>query len=446
MPSSLNHGYTFNFASLPAEDLAKAGGWGSIMQIYAASYVLPISSPPIAGGALAVENGLIAAVGTLAELRAAHGGAPVVDLPGCVIVPGLVNAHTHLELTHFPAWKVRKELDYLPKSYVEWIQQVVKIKRALLPGELELSVREGLRLSIQSGTTAVGEILSDFSLAPLYGGSPLTGRLFLEVLGHDPQQCDLLLERLESTLQRQQGGFLRGISPHTPHTVSARLFKAVQALSDKLSAPKAVHLSETAEEVAFMHDTSGAIARVLFPMAHWEGYLPSPMRTTSTGYLDGLGVWDRATLAVHAVHVTPADVAILKERGVSVVLCPRSNDRLFVGRAPHRLLKSAGIPLALGTDSLASNDSLSLWDEMRFLRQNSPDAFSAEELLSMATRGGARALGLEASVGTLEAGKRGDFLLLSGCHPGAGENVSRSVLERGRLEKVFLAGQSYPRS
>lgn len=414
------------------------------MQIYAASYVLPILSPPIAGGAIAVDRGLITAVGTLSELRAAV-DAPVIDLPGCTIVPGLVNAHTHLELTHFPAWKLRKELDYLPKSYVEWIQQVVKIKRALLPGELEQSVREGLRLSIESGSTVLGEILTDFTLAPLYTSSPLTGRLFLEAFGYDPDQCDRLLERMEESLREPlTGGFLRGVSPHTPHTVSPRLFKGVNALCEKFCAPKAVHLSESIEEAAFMHDTTGAIAKVLFPMARWDAYLPAPMRTTSTGYLDNLGVLDRTTLAIHAVHVTPADVTLLKERGVSVVLCPRSNDRLFVGSAPHHLLKSAGIPLALGTDSLASNDSLSLWDEMRFLRQTAPDAFSAEELLNMATIGGARALGLEASVGTLAMGKRADFLVLSGHEAGAAGTICESLLEKGRLEQVYICGKTYP--
>ncbi len=416
------------------------------MQIYAASHVLPVSSPPIAGGAVAVENGLIAAVGTLTELRAAS-GAPVMNLPGCVIMPGLVNAHTHLELTHFPAWKVRKQLDYLPKTYVEWIQQVVKIKRSLLPGELELSVREGLRLSIESGTTAVGEILTDFSLAPLYGSSPLTGRLFLEALGYDPLLCDALLARLRESLETERrGGFLRGVSPHTPHTVSKQLFQDLQAIAGLLGIPKAVHLSETAEEVSFMHDSTGAIANVFFPMVHWEGYLPAPMRTTSTGYLDGLGILDRSTLAIHAVHVTPADVAILKERGVSVVLCPRSNERLFVGCAPHRLLKNAGIPLALGTDSLASNDSLSLLDEIRFLQQTASDAFDAEELFAMATVGGARALGIENSAGTLEAGKRADFLVFSGCAPAAGGFSWQKVLDKGRLERVFIAGESYPKA
>ena len=411
------------------------------MRIYAASYLLPISSPPIEWGAIAVEDGIIAAVGRLDEVRAAI-SAPVTDLPGCVIMPGLVNAHTHLELTHFSAWKVRKELDYLPKSYEEWVQQVVKIKRALHPGELELSTGEGVRLCLESGTTSVGDILSDFSLAPLLCASPLGGRLFLEAIGHDPLQCEALVQRMETVLQTISGRLLPGVSPHTPHTVSPQLFKALHALAGKMGIPKAVHLSETADEAAFMHDTTGAIAEVLYPMAHWEQYLPHPMRTTSTCYLDEMGVLDRTTIAVHAVHVTPFDVALLKERGASVVLCPRSNDRLFVGSAPHRLFKSSGVSLALGTDSLASNDSLSLWDEISFLQQVSPGVFSAEELLEMATLGGARALGIESRTGSLEAGKNGDFLVLSGVgEPGA--SVSAAVLAKCELEQVYIRGELY---
>jgi aminodeoxyfutalosine deaminase len=414
------------------------------MQIYTASYVLPVASPPIPGGGIAVENGTIVAVGPAAGLPA-PAGAKVTDLPGCVIVPGLVNAHTHLELTHFPAWKVRKGLDYLPRNYVEWIRQVVKIRRALAPGELELSVREGLRLCIESGTTAVGEILSDFTMAPLYDASPLSGRLFLEAIGHDPVACVALLESIETNLLALEGRLLPGISPHTPHTVSPQLFQGIQDLSRRLAVPKSVHLSESLEEVAFMFDSSGPIAEEIYPMARWEGFLPGPRHATSTSYLAGLGVLDAKTLAVHAVHVTPADAGLLKERGVTVVLCPRSNDMLNVGRAPHHLLKSAGIPLAIGTDSLASNDSLSLWDEMRYLQESVPGAFSAEELLSMATLGGARALGIEAQAGSLEAGKRGDFLVFSGCEVRSEGPLCPALLEKGRLEQVYIGGRSVPR-
>ncbi|MCM0082227.1 amidohydrolase family protein [Geomonas sp. Red32] len=412
------------------------------MKIYAASYLLPISSPPIAGGAIVVDNGLIRAVGPLKELRAAF-DAPVTEFTGCTIIPGLVNAHTHLELTHFSAWKVRKDLDYLPKTYVEWIQQVVKIRRALQPGEVELSVREGLRLSLESGTTAVGEILTDFTLAPLYSISPLAGRIFFEVLGHDLHQCDAVIERVEKSALEMDGELLPGVSPHTPYTASACLFKGAQELSGRHGMRKAVHLSEPREEVLFMHDTTGPFAETLYPMAHWEEYLPHPRRTTSTRYLDSLGFLDAATLAIHAVHVTPDDVAILKERGVTVVLCPRSNDRLFVGTAPHHLFKKVGVPLAIGTDSLASNDSLSILDELRYLRQIAPGQFTADELLAMGTLGGAKALGIEQIAGSLESGKRGDFLVFSSGHATLAD-PAEVLLKHGKLDHVYVAGETYP--
>ena len=413
------------------------------MRIYAASYLLPITSPPLEGGAMAVKDGRIVAVGTLHELQAQF-SAQVVDLHESVIMPGLVNAHTHLELTHFPAWKLRKKLDYLPKRYVEWVQQVVKIKRSLEPGELEHSAREGMRLCLESGTTAVGDILSDFSLVPLYRDTPLAGRVFLEAIGHDPVLCDTLVARMEATLQHLEGGLLPGISPHTPHTVSGAMFRCLQDLAAKLGIPKAVHVSETAEEAAFMHDTTGAIAEQLYPMAHWEQYLPHPMRTTSVRYLDDLGVLDRSTLAVHAVHVTPNDVGILKERGACVVLCPRSNDRLFVGCAPHKVLKESGVRLALGTDSLASNDSLSLWDEMRFLQQAAPGVFAPRELLFMAAMGGARALQMDGEVGSLEPGKRADFQVLE-CGTGDASSIEEALIADGRVEQVYVAGVRHPR-
>jgi aminodeoxyfutalosine deaminase len=414
------------------------------MQIYTASYVLPISAPPIPGGGIAVQDGIIKAVGPAGELPSV-GSTKITHLPGCVIVPGLVNAHTHLELTHFSAWKMRKNLDYLPKTYVEWIQQVVKIRRSVTQAEVELSVREGLRFCIESGTTAVGEILTDFTLAPLYADSPLNGRIFLEALGHDPVQCEGLLDRLEISLKGLSGSLLPGLSPHTPHTVSPQLFLELQKLAVKYSVPKAIHLSESVEEVSFMFDSSGPIAEVMYPAARWEGYLPAPRHATSTSYLDGLGLLGGDTLAIHAVHVTPADAHILKERGVTVVLCPRSNDRLFVGRAPHHLLKKTGIPLALGTDSLASNDSLSLWDEIRYLRESDPGAFTAPELLAMATIGGARALGIQSQAGSLEPGKRGDFLVFSCATGHTSAGISDAVIEKGRLEQVYLAGRSLPR-
>jgi aminodeoxyfutalosine deaminase len=410
------------------------------MQIFAASYVLPISSPPIADGAIAVRDGRIVDVGPLDIVRSAW-NAPVHDYPGSVITPGLVNAHTHLELSHFPSWKIRKGLDYQPRTYVDWVAQVIKIKRGLELHELELSLLEGLRISLEAGTTAVGDVISDMRLLPLFSGGTSCGRLFLEAVGHEPLACQTLLEKLADTLHSFNcGKLLAGLAPHAPHTVSPGLFQALRRLAADNSLPMMVHLAESLEEVAFMHDSTGKIAEILYPLVHWEEYLPRPMRTTSAAYLDTLGVLDSSTIAVHCTHITPADAEILKKRGVGVVLCPRSNDRLAVGRAPVHLLKKLGIPLALGTDSLASNDSLSLWDEMRFSLTATPGLFTPEELLRMASLGGAELLGVSKETGSLEKGKRADFLVVRPPAAESKHDLQRALIEEGRLDDVFVAG------
>uniref|UniRef100_A0A831XK32 Metal-dependent hydrolase n=1 Tax=Geobacter metallireducens TaxID=28232 RepID=A0A831XK32_GEOME len=412
------------------------------MELYAASYLLPVSSPPIAGGAVAVDGGRIVETGTLAELRARHGG-PIHDFPGCVILPGLVNAHTHLELTHFPSWKIRKGIDYSPRTYVDWIIQVIKIRRALTRQELELSVGEGLRICLEAGTTTIGEILTDRSLLPLYAGSGLGGRLFFEAIGHDPVRTAELVSDLDEAVVSFPGGdFLPGLSPHAPHTVSERLHQEVRRLADRHSLPRIIHLAESREESDFFFDSTGKIAELLYPHVRWESYLPAPRRTTAAAWLDGLGVLNGSITAVHCVHLTPADAEILARRGVGVVLCPRSNDKLAVGRAPAALLKKLGIPLALGTDSLASNDSLSLWDEMRCLMAHFPGVFTPSEVLAMATLGAARPLAMADQVGSLETGKRADFLVME--LPGrqhSGENLHDAVIHAGELLHVILSGR-----
>lgn len=410
------------------------------MQIFAASYVLPISSPPIAGGAIAVHDGRIMDVGTLDSLRAVW-NAPVLDYPDGIIIPGLINAHAHLELTHFPAWKMRKDLDYAPRTYVDWVIQVIKIKRGLEIQELEASLLEGIRISLEAGTTAIGDVISDRRLLSAYDGSTFTGRLFFEALGQEPASCKALAGKLEETLRTFSASeILPGLSPHAPHTLSPAFFLDLKRLAESLSVPLMTHLSESPEEAAFMHDSTGRIAELLYPFVHWEDYLPAPMRTTSAAYLDSLGVLDSSTIAVHCVHITPADAEILKKRGVRAVICPRSNDKLAVGRAPAHLLKTAGIPLALGTDSLASNDSLSLWDEMRFVLADTPDAYTPEELLRMASLGGAEVLGLDKETGSLEKGKRADFLVVGNPKGVSGKDMHRALIEEGRLDEVFVAG------
>ena len=410
------------------------------MRIYAASHVLPVSSPPLEGGALAVQNGRIVAVGKLSELTAAF-SAPVSEFPGCAIIPGLVNAHSHLELTHFPSWKIRKGIDYSPRTYTDWVIQVIKISRCLTRQEREQSLLEGIRISMESGTTAVGEIVSNPGLLNFYRLSPLAGRLYFEAIGQDPLQCADLLTLLGETVAGfGETGLQPGISPHASHTLSPAFCGDVVKLAERLSVPLAVHLAESRAELEFLFDSTGPIAEKLYPFAGWDDYLPQPRRTSPTAYLDSLGVLRPGTVAAHCVHITPYEAEILKARGVAVVLCPRSNDKLDVGTAPVRLLKKAGIPLALGTDSLASNDSLSLLDEARFLLDRFAGEFTPGEALRLITLSGAEVIGMNSEVGSLEPDKRGDFLVVSLPESLGSRKLPDAIIEQGKLLEVFAGG------
>jgi cytosine/adenosine deaminase-related metal-dependent hydrolase len=410
------------------------------MKIYAASHLLPVSSPPIEGGAVAVRDGRFVAVGKLSELTAAY-SAPVSEFPGSAIIPGLVNAHSHLELTHFPSWKIRKGIDYSPRTYTDWVIQVIKISRGLTLQEREQSVLEGIRISMESGTTAVGEIVSNPGLLNFYQLSPLAGRLYFEAIGQEPLQCADLLAQLERSVSGFRGGrLLAGLSPHAPHTLSPGFFGDVATLAGRLSVPMSVHLAESRAELEFLFDSSGPIADKLYPFAGWDAYLPPPRRTTPAAYLDALGILKPGTIAAHCVQITPSEAEILKQRGVAVVLCPRSNDKLDVGTAPVRLLKKSGIPLALGTDSLASNDSLSLLDEARYLLDRFPDDITPDEALRMVTLSGAEAIGMGAAVGSLEPDKRGDFLVVSLPGTSGPRELTEAILRDGKLLEVFAGG------
>ncbi|KAB0665426.1 amidohydrolase family protein [Oryzomonas japonica] len=409
--------------------------------IYAASWLINPDAPPVAGGALLVRHGTVAAVGTLAELRSAH-AAPVVEFPGSAIIPGFVNAHTHLELTHFASWRLRTHVEYNPRRFVDWIIQLIKIRRGLKDEDILASLREGVRMCLESGTTAVGEIVTNPALAPRYQTAPLGGRLFFELLGHDPDRFRGMLDKALAACAESNDRLTAGLSPHSPYTIGEENLAQIHEAATSRSLPLAIHISESREEADFIFDTAGPLAEQFYPFVGWEGLLMAPRHCSSTELLDRFGLLTPTTLAIHCVHVTPSDGETLKERGCAVVLCPRSNERLDVGKAPLHLFKKLGIPLALGTDSLASNDSLSLWEEMRFALDLFRHDLSPAEAFRMVTVGGATALGMASSCGSLEPGKRADFQVV-----GNGGAEAEKVLERlvgeGAVQEVYAGGERY---
>ena len=413
-------------------------------RIYTARYLLPICAPPVEDGALCVRDGRILAAGRRSEVCREAPGVPCTDFGDAVILPPLVNAHTHLELTHFPRWRTEAGETAVPESFVDWILQVIRVKRALPLDAYRPSLEEGLRLSLAAGTGAIGDILSCFPAREAYRGSPLRGRTYLEALGRDPARCRQLLAAIADLLEEGSFGPLEaGLSPHSPYTLSREYLEDVFDFCRRRRLPAAIHLAESGDESVFLAESAGPLAQRLYPAVGWEGMVPPPARRTSVAYLAETGGLGPRTLLIHGVQVTDEDVRRIAAAGASVVLCPRSNHRLQVGRAPVGRYLAAGVNLALGTDSLASCDSLSIWDEIAFARRVFGGEVDPARLLQMATLGGARALGVEKSCGALLPGLAADFQVVRPAVLPAADALEEALCdEPPKVAALYLHGRN----
>jgi cytosine/adenosine deaminase-related metal-dependent hydrolase len=377
------------------------------MKIFRARYLLPIASPAVEDGALLVVDGRIVAVGAHAGLLAAHPGAALVDFGETVILPPLVNAHTHLELTDFPQWAEAAGEALEPGDFVDWILRLVRVRRTVAAAAVEASLAHGLRQSLAAGTGAVGDILTTLAALPAYAGTPLSGRVFAEVLGVDAQRVAARLTEIAGCLDRSPGPDLAwGLSPHAPYTLTEATLGQAGAFAQQHRLPLVMHWAETTAELAFMTAGEGPIAERLYPTAGWTLPADPPALESFGGLL------------VHGAHIDNAQIDGIARTGQGVVLCPRSNSLFGGTRAPVAALRRAGVPLALGTDSRASSPSLSVWDELAFARSWLAGALDPQGWLELATIGGARALGLAGEMGRLAPGLPASFQVLA-VPPGA---------------------------
>lgn len=362
-----------------------------------ARWVLPVCAPPIEDGALLVEDGRIRAVGPRADLRDAAGRASCRDLGECVLLPAPINAHVHLEL----GWAAER----LPRGegLTAWVRALLEQRGALAPGCEEEAARTGVRLCREAGTAGVGEVANTLASLHALAGSELEGVVFREVLGLDPEEAEAILSRAwDEALEvsRTDRALLGAVTAHAPHTVSDRLLEGVARLAREAGTPLSIHCAESEEEVRLLREGRGPLANLL------EGRgLPLPPAGSTPGRrLAAAGLLGRRTLLVHGVHLDEEEIGLASEAEATVVLCPRSNAALGVGRAPVPRFLAAGLRLALGTDSLGSNDDLDLFSEMAALRRDHPDLDPAT-VLRAATLGGAEALGF-VGLGRLERGCR----------------------------------------
>jgi cytosine/adenosine deaminase-related metal-dependent hydrolase len=365
------------------------------MLLLTAAWVLPVAAPALRRGLVAVEDGRVAWVGQ--EGDPGRPAGPVRDLGAGVLLPGLVNAHVHLELSHL-AGEVPGGAGFVP-----WVEGVVA-SRGRFPDEaVRSATAEAIRFLEERGTVAVGDVSNTLGHLDLLAASRMSGVVFLELLAWDPGKADATLawgeERLAAARPSLRPGIEVRLAAHAPHSVSPSLLRALVARGG----PAAIHLAESREEAAFLGDGGGDWPAFL--ERRGLGQVPfAPEGKTPVAYADGLGVLREGLVAAHGVQVDAADRETLARRGVHVVLCPRSNRNLGVGTADVPALLAAGVRLALGTDSLASAQSLDVLEDAALLRRQFPGLDPAA-ILRMATLGGAEALSLP-NLGAIAPGKR----------------------------------------
>lgn len=358
-------------------------------EIHRAGWIMISPNKFIPNGYIRVENGIIRETGRY------HDSVNAKDHGPGVIMPGLVNAHTHLELS-----RLKGKLDF-DLGFQAWVQNLLQLRQGFSNDELKTGAKQGIKELQDSGSCAVGDI-STLGLAwDSLCKSGLSGTWFREYLGtqvhHD------FFPGKSKNLKASFAG-------HAPHTTSPALLKHLSQAAQKQGAPFSIHVGESQDEIEFLETGKGRWADFLLErgidFSDWGLPGQSPVK-----YIDSMGILNKNTLLVHLIHSQKHDFQIIKSRGSNVCVCPRSNFNLHKQLPDLEQMLKIGINPCLGTDSLASTRTLNIFDEMRFTAIKYPD-IKPGAILEMSTINGAKALGISRNFGTLEPGKDAVFIYL----------------------------------
>jgi 5-methylthioadenosine/S-adenosylhomocysteine deaminase len=393
-------------------------------KLLCARWVLPIASPVIEDGAVAVRGDVIKAVGPVAELRERYPEAPLDDFDEAAILPGLINAHSHLELT-----AMRGFLDADDLNFTAWLEKLTRARaESMTDDDVAVSVAWGVMEAIRGGVTTVGDASTNGLIAArVLREAGMRGTVYQESFGPDPRVARERVDQLRTTLEllRAESSPLVtiGVSPHAPYTVSAPQLTLIAdlALAEKL--PVMMHAGESDDETLFMREGAGRFGDGLRRrQIEWE-----VAGVSTIAHLERTGLLHAKPLLAHCITVDAGDIALIEQSGSRIAHCPKSNAKLGHGVAPLAAFVKGGLPVGLGSDSAASNNLCDLFEEARFALLQSrtreretgnAGLIDADVMLRMMTLGGARALGIEDRVGTLEIGKQADLAVvaLNGVH------------------------------
>ena len=354
--------------------------------LYRAAWVVPVTSPPIRDGFVSVRDGVITDFGPI-DLRSMPVHGEIRDLGASALMPGFVNAHTHLELSHLGDGAAPGD-----RGFVPWIEDQLRLRGEGSRDDVASGVRRAIESLQKTGTVGLADVSNSLVAVEPLADSSLHALVLHEILGFDPAKAAAIME--QTTLQRATAVSVGSksdrmrieMAAHAPHSISRELF----TLMMKAGGVKSIHVAESRSEDEFLRDGSG----------DWRAFLDKRVGpvafaapgTTPVQYLDELGVLRPGLLAVHCARVNADDAQILARRGAIAVLCPRSNEYLGNGVPPLALLLGSGVSIALGSDSLASCASLDVLDDARLLVRRFPRV-PQNALLHALTRGGAMALG-----------------------------------------------------
>ena len=384
------------------------------MEVYRARWLLPVAGDPVENGAIAVDRGRVTDVGKASTLR----GDSVQDLGDCILLPGFVNAHTHLELSCYRGCVA-------PKPLWEWFDELIVMRlRAEAAAEEREAVRLGAAESLAAGVTCVGDISRMGIQVDVLQASPIRKVCFLELISgahvppHDAASLASALDRASAFAEPQR--LILGVSPHALYTVTWDDLVGAGTLAAEHKAPLTIHLLETADEAPWLATGSGRLQEQLSKYR-----LPTAsqgLRGRAIELLQQTGIAGQRPLLAHVNYIDDRELQSLAASGAAVVWCPRSHR--FFGHGPHRWreMLAAGINVCIGTDSLASNDTLSILDELRFVRRTVSDV-PLDTILEMGTLRGAMALSMERHVGSLQIGKCADFMAVPWDRAGSGNPI-----------------------